>query len=446
MLLHSGLRLCNEMGKLFEVKEFDKIICNPDYREDKKYKYLGREEFDELLAFLHGISGEGERADALDFMGIGYRRGVGDVVFVKNYVGLIQLKSGFQIQILPKISFGEDGEQGSEKTKKVFLKMLSSMKDFKGREFLDASLKADRMNLYELFINMYLQEVKWLVKRGLQSDYVAGEENLSYCRGKLLVNKQLCINLAHRERFYVACDEFNQNRAENRIIKATLLRLQKLTTNGENARMVRQLLIYFGMVLASENYEKEFSKVVINRSTKDYERLMKWSRVFLMNRGITVFSGSIPAKALLFPMESVYESYVAQQIKRVFSVRGWEVLCQDNRYSLFVERGRQFSLCPDIVLVRAGRTVILDTKWKRLIDRGAGYGISQADMYQMYAYSKKYKAPEVWLLYPVNDEMRGHAPIRFESGDGTCVRLFLVDVAGMEENMEEFCKILDENS
>ena len=34
------------------------------------------------------------------------------------------------------------GEQGSEKTKKVFLKMLSSMKDFKGREFLDASLKA----------------------------------------------------------------------------------------------------------------------------------------------------------------------------------------------------------------------------------------------------------------------------------------------------------------
>ena len=58
MLLHSGLRLCNEMGKLFEVKEFDKIICNPDYREDKKYKYLEREEFDELLAFLHGISGE----------------------------------------------------------------------------------------------------------------------------------------------------------------------------------------------------------------------------------------------------------------------------------------------------------------------------------------------------------------------------------------------------
>ena len=425
MLLYSGLRLCNAMGKLFEVKEFDKIICNPDYREDKKYKYLEREGFDELLAFLHGISGEGERADALDFMGIGYRRGVGDVVFVKNYVGLIQLKSGFQIQILPKISFGEDGEEGSEKTKKVFLRMLSSMKDFKGREFLDASLKADRMNLYELFINMYLQEVKWLVKRGLQSDYVAGEENLLYCRGKLLVNKQLCINLAHRERFYVACDEFNQNRAENRIIKATLLRLQKLTTNEENARMVRQLLIYFGMVLASENYEKDFSKVVINRSTKNYEKLMKWSRVFLMNRGITVFSGSIPAKALLFPME---------------------FLCQDNRYSLFVERGRHFSLCPDIVLVRAGRTVILDTKWKRLIDRGAGYGISQADMYQMYAYSKKYKAPEVWLLYPVNDEMRGHAPIRFESGDGTCVRLFLVDVAGMEENMEEFCKILDENS
>ncbi len=42
-------------------------------------------------------------------------------------------------------------------------------------------------------------------------------------------------------------------------------------------------------------------------------------------------------------------------------------------------------------------------------------------MYQMYAYSKKYNTPEIWLLYPVNDEMRNHYPIRFESGDGTTV-------------------------
>lgn len=36
---------------------------------------------------------------------------------------------------------------------------------------------------------------------------------------------------------------------------------------------------------------------------------------------------------------------------------------------------------------RGERTVILDTKWKSLVDNErVNYGISQADMYQMYAY------------------------------------------------------------
>ncbi|MDE7327828.1 MAG: McrC family protein, partial [Lachnospiraceae bacterium] len=371
------------MGRLFEVKEFDKITCNPDYRESVQYRYLEEKEFCELIAFLHEFFVEG--ADALDFMEIGYRRGVGDVVLVKNYVGLIQLKSGFQLQILPKISFGVDEGKDSAKTKKVFLRMLSSIKDFPGREFLDASVKADRMNLYELFINMYLKEVGRLITKGVPSDYVAREENLLILRGKLLVKQQISINLAHQERFYVLCDEFDQNRPENRLVKATLLKLQKLTRNAENAREIRRLLIPFRMVEASKNYEKDFSRVVKNRSTKDYGNLMKWSGVFLMNRGLTVFSGSVPAKAILFPMESVYESYVAQQIKRVFCARGWEVLCQDNRYSLFVEPKRQFSLRPYLVLMRGGRTVILDTKWKKLKNKRAGYGISQSYMYQMYA-------------------------------------------------------------
>lgn len=30
------------MGKPFEVKEFDSIICNVDYKDDEKYKYLNQ--------------------------------------------------------------------------------------------------------------------------------------------------------------------------------------------------------------------------------------------------------------------------------------------------------------------------------------------------------------------------------------------------------------------
>lgn len=80
--------------------------------------------------------------------------------------------------MLPKIDFSTEDDTGNEATKKLFLKMLRSMKDFPSKVFNDASLRVDRMNLYEIFINMYIQEVRQLVKHGLRSAYVEQEDNL----------------------------------------------------------------------------------------------------------------------------------------------------------------------------------------------------------------------------------------------------------------------------
>lgn len=306
------------MEKMLEVREFDSITGNADYKNDEKYKYLKKEVFQNLIEFVHEFTGNEENADALDFMRIAYKRNVGDVVSIKNYVGLIQMKNGYQVQILPKISFSKGEDPGNIETKKIFLRMLRSMKDFPGKVFNDASLKVDRMNLYEIFINMYLQEVRQLVKRGIKSAYVSQEDNLRYFKGKLMLSQHIKANVGHAERFYVVYDEFHPNRPENKLIKATLLKLQKLTTSAENSKEIRQLLIAFEMVEPSTNYSKDFSRVVIDCNTKNYEVLMQWSKVFLMNKSFTTFSGKNTSRALLFPMESVYESYVAQQMKKVF--------------------------------------------------------------------------------------------------------------------------------
>lgn len=426
------------MNKLLEVREFDTVTRNADFKNDEKYKYLDATAFHDLIEFIHEFSGDEENADALDFMRISYKRNVGDVVTIKNYVGMIQMKNGYQVQVLPKISFNAGEDSGNKETKRIFLKMLKSMKDFPSKMFNDASLKVDRMNLYEIFINMYLQEVRQLVKRGIKSAYVGQEGNLKFYKGKLLTSQHIKTNIAHKERFYVAYYEFHPNRPENKLVKATLLKLQKLTTSAENSKEIRQLLTAFEMVEPSMNYEKDFSKVIIDRNTKDYEMLMQWSKVFLLNKSFTTFSGKNTSRALLFPMESVYESYVAQQMKKVLGPVGWEVSSQDKGYYLFTEPRRQFALRPDIVCTRGDRTVIMDTKWKSLISsERANYGISQSDMYQMYAYSKKYQTSEIWLLYPLNDEMRDHSDIEFESGDGTTVRLHFVDLTRMPETLEE---------
>lgn len=424
------------MNKLLEVREFEKISCNPDFRTE--YAYLPENVFRDLEEFIHAFAGDDEHADALEFMKISFRRNVGDIISVNNYVGLIQMQNGYQIQVLPKIDLGSNPDSKNEETKRVFLRMLRTMKDFPSKVFNDANLKMDRMTLYEIFINMYLQEVRTLVKHGIRSAYIGREDNLNYYKGKLVVGEHIKQNAAHGERFYVRYDEYLVDRAENKLVKATLLKLQNITISAENQKEIRQLLTAFEMVKPSINHQKNFSKVVIDRNTKDYDMLMRWSRVFLLNKSFTTFSGGTNARALLFPMEKVFESYVAQQMKKVLVDLDWEVSSQDKGYYLF-DSPRQFALRPDIVITREdGSKIILDTKWKSLVDKPRlNYGISQADMYQMYAYSKKYNTPEIWLLYPVNPEMRDHQDISFDSDDGVNVRLFFVDVANIENSLRD---------
>ena len=339
------------MHDILEVREFDTIICNKDYENNPSFRYLDERYFRELEHFIREYTSEEDHADALEFMKIGYRRNVGDTISLNSNVGIIELQSGFQIEILPKIVCDEE-DGGTRKTKQIFLNMLRCLKEFEGKAFADATLHADRMNLYEVFINMYLQETRKLVKCGLKSSYVQKEENLAFYKGKLCVGQHIRSNLAHKERFYMRYDEYQVNRAENRLVKAVLLKLQKETKSIENSREIRQLLTSFELVDESVNYEKDFSLVSIGRDTRDYELLIQWAKVFLLNKSFTTFSGENTGKAILFPMERVFEAFVAKWLKSVFeNIYPGEITVsvQDQGYYLFDEP-RRFRLRPDIVI------------------------------------------------------------------------------------------------
>ncbi len=424
------------MKNTFEVKEFDSIISNPDYKDLGNYKYLEKDKFENLITFIHEFATSKNNEDVLKFMRISYKRNIGEIISIRNYVGLIQLKDGFQIQILPKIFFLRNINDNNNVTKKIFIKMLKSLKNFPSKIFNESSLKIENMNLYEIFINMYIQEVNCLVKKGLKSAYINKQNNLNFYKGKLLSTKNLRENIVHKERFYVSYEEFQINRSENKLIKSTLLKLQKITNSFSNSKEIKLLLSYFEKVTPSKNFDKDFSKVIIDRNTKDYKTLMQWSNVFLKNKSFSTFSGCTKSRALLFPMETIYESYVAKELKKYFLPSGWNISTQDKGKYLFNEPQNRFAIKPDIVIKKENRIIILDTKWKNLIgNENKNYGISQSDMYQMYAYSKKYNTAEIWLLYPINSEMQNHTPIKYCSKDQTTVNIHFIDLLNIEENL-----------
>ena len=119
------------------------------------------------------------------------------------------------------------------------------------------------------------------------------------------------------------------------------------------------------------------------------------------------------------------------------------VSTQDKRYHLFDEPGKKFLMKPDIVVKRRAddAVFIMDTKWKILSDTKANYGISQADMYQMYAYQKKYGAENVTLLYPQTDKIPSTADISFRADDGVTVRACLVDLFDVQTSISNIVQL-----
>jgi 5-methylcytosine-specific restriction enzyme subunit McrC len=204
-------------------------------------------------------------------------------------------------------------------------------------------------------------------------------------------------------------------------------------------------LSIFSDVEPSSNYDADFSRIVLDRNTKAYSNALNWARIFLQRKSFTSFSGSTVSMALLFPMEKLFECYIATLLRRELTPKGYTVSTQDRGYYLF-DSPKKFSLRPDIVVKDKKENIyILDTKWKVLNSNfSANYGISQSDMYQMYAYHKKYETNScsvsgVIVIYP---QILGDFEITpFSSNDNVKVNIHFFDMSTIENSENSIEKI-----
>ena len=364
---------------------------------------ISEEAFENLKKFILD-----ERNDASEIMWISIKKGFWEVINVKNYVWVIETLDGTTIEILPKINNISD----EPTVRKIFLKMLQSLKDSPFKNINEASLKNMKFPILEIFISLFLEELGKLIKRWIKKNYVTQEENIPYLKWKLLLSENIRKNLTHKEKFHVQYDEFIENIPENRLIKSCLTYLSKLSKNERNKNRIKEYLFVFNEIEESKNFERDFEYIKnISRLDNYYEQTLIWVRLFLRKESFVSFAGDTVVLSLLYPMEKIFESYVAKKIKQrwVFA----DIKTQDTRHSLVEEHNnnKKFNLRPDIVANRIDKTdevVVLDTKWKILDENDSknNYGISQSDMYQLYAYAKKYNSRELYLIYPKCETFR----------------------------------------
>ena len=375
-------------------------------------RIIGKKDFGDIENFI--LKNSDENAPFLRIAsGVG-----GKFIQARNYVGILQTKSGLTIEILPKIADKTD----TDKSKAVFIKMLRALKNFPFKSSNLASLKTQNLPLLEIFISMFLCELEALVKKGIKSDYVALEENLSFLKGKLNINEQIKRNSIHKERFYVGYSEFLSDIKINQIIKTTLKFLYKKSNSSKNQQKIRELLFIFDEVSECEDYKNFFAKLIINRQVKHYEQTLLWCKIFLLGNSFTPHKGDDLAFALLFDMNALFESYVGNFIKK----KHIGTILQHSEKHL-IEDPKSFKLRPDIFLESK---FIADTKWKIVKSRD---DISQADLYQIYAYGKKYECGKLYLIYPKIDGVE-QEPMKFRYDDEMWLEILYFDLEKDENN------------
>lgn len=325
-------------------------------------------------------------------------------VRVTNYVGVIHAPGGFQIEVLPKIGKA----MGREQTRQLLLDMLRCLGEFQPIKTDSARLLAARMPLWEVFIGEFLRAVERVVKRGLRGAYNTRQDNIVALRGKLLMAAHLRHNLCRRDRFFAEFDEFSVNRPANRLLHSALRRVLDWTRSQAHQQLARELRFVFAEVPESAQPALDFQRVRLDRDMGHYEDALAWAHLILQGESPLTGAGKHSAPSLLFPMEKVFEAFVARHLPRQLKPP-YTLQPQASSLSLVQHMGKDwFSLRPDL-LVREGGTnrLVLDTKWKLLNQANTSdkYGLSQADFYQLHAYGHNYLdgQGDVVLIYPKTD-------------------------------------------
>ena len=345
-----------------------------------------------------------------------------------NFVGVLSTRSGTPIEILPKIDLAEDHKE----TRGIFLEMLRTWRGLRHAELPPSAIRSlRRFPMLEVFAHLFLQNLSHLARHGLARRYVRVEDNLPYLRGRLVFQQHVRENLTNRARFYVAHDEFNPNRPANRLIRSSLDRLEQTVRNAENRRLLRELTDAFANVPPARDAEGDWRRHSVDRTMQHYRPVMAWVRLFLFGQGLATFHGKHENQSLLFPMEEIYEDFVTKCFRRYQDA--YRVRAQGPQWN-FTRDPEAFTMKPDITLQKDGPDrFILDAKWKRLksaSEEPKKRGISQADMYQLYAYGKRYGCKTVALVYPRTDDFE--EPLRFVFDDDLTLLGLPFDVSQAE--------------
>ena len=260
--------------------------------------------FDRLQQFINEHVQTNADGTSEMFMRMGDEPGIGPVIAPDRYSGTITICDGTQIEVFCGI-----------RSRSAIMDMLDSFEDIPIKLLDYFELKRNDMNVFEMFVRMFINEVLMILKKGLKSAYLPTQDNVTFLRGKTLHSEHVKHNFAHKERFYVEYDEYSANRSENRLIKSTAKYLLKRTMNLQSKNLLTMIIEALQNVEYSTNYKRDFKNIISDRSMDFYNNAVEWCRIFLLQTSPFISCGKTVTYSAMFPMQRLIASYLAEKLE-----------------------------------------------------------------------------------------------------------------------------------
>jgi 5-methylcytosine-specific restriction enzyme subunit McrC len=346
-----------------------------------------------------------------------------------NYVGVIETPCNTRIEVLPKHL---DGPDTADASRKLLQRMIAAAMDLPFRQVSETALQTFDAPLSEWVMGRFLSALSHLIKRGVRSDYVRVDGAEHYLRGQLDPSRQVRQPPGRQHIFQIRHDIFVPDRPENRLLRRALEHVARAAQTPSNWRLAQELRSLLHEVPASTNVDTDMRAWRDDRLMAHYRPVRPWCELVLFRQMPYSLVGQWHGISLLFPMEKLYERFVAAWLRRHLVPGAILRAPAASEFLCLHEDSHMFRLEPDLLVEYEGRRWVLDAKWKRLdaADRANKYGLSQSDLYQLFAYGMKYLGPgggDLALVFPRCARFPESLPV-FEYGYGLRLRVLPFDL------------------
>jgi 5-methylcytosine-specific restriction enzyme subunit McrC len=293
--------------------------------------------------------------------------------------------------------------------------------------------------------------------------YQAQTHNQAALQGRLLIKEQLRHNSMQPHKFVCESSVLSQEMLSNRLIKSALVLLAPLfSASPPSLQQWQQVAVLSRYELQRLELLYKQAKLQLALQPLSRQQLQAAQQLldlayWLLQQSDTHTGNGIdpnpsvslnpsqPRLCLLIDMNQAFEQWASQRIATMFQQTNsaYKPLFQTQSVWLNDAEGQAcLSIRPDLLIYKAAAdngdylglgqkqnqdnievsesesaddynlghySHVIDMKWKHLAHAGA---ISANDAYQLTSYAQAYHAEQVWLVYPVQDDIRQPVELR----------------------------------